>query len=278
MKKSVLFAIFLVFAAGAAKAAFNAVGVYDEQDVQSNQVDYDMGYSSNSSWTTGIGQTLGDNQILTLQEFKPMVEQAFTNGRGGVVDFEHQGTIDDASSFDVKFDGGNKQFTVTATGNSGAAGTFKFDETGGDRTPISGADRLQGNSQSLDFDFSDYIGMESDERIKAIGWTILGRSNSSGSANWRVIARYTNGTDTGSSSTFRTINMSSGDTTHDSFSGIAAPDGYWITGMRINSDQGAWSAHDDFGFVTVPEPATLAIFGLGGCIVSLNKRKRRNGR
>ncbi|ARN56279.1 PEP-CTERM sorting domain-containing protein [Sedimentisphaera salicampi] len=263
---------FVIFVAGAANAAyFDAVGVYDEQTVQSNKVDYDMGYSSNSSWTTGIGQTLGDNQILTLQQFKPMVEQAFTNGRGGVVNFDHEGTIADASSFDVKFDGGDKQFTVTATGD--AAGTFKFDETGGDRTPISGADRLQGNQPSLDFDFSDYIGMESDERIKAIGWTILGRSNW-GSANWRVIARYTNGTDTGSSSTFRTINMSSGDTTQDSFSGIVAPDGYWITGMRVHSDQDAWSAHDDFAFVTVPEPATLAIFGLGGCIVSLNKRKR----
>jgi hypothetical protein len=230
-----------------AQPAFHAVGVYDEQANQPNAVDFSMGYSEDIQWTTGIGQTLGQSQVLTLEQFKPMVEAAFTDGRGGVIDFE-QITMTDAPSFAACFDNGSKQFTLKPIAIDGASGTVHNTATGGGRTPISGTKRLQGNTNIYDFELRDFVGM-SPQSVAAVGVTILGR-NSSAIANWRVIAYYTNGIETGSTGTLRQINMVAGNTTEDSFSGIVAPEGYWITRVRVHCDTaGVWSAIDDLAFV-----------------------------
>ncbi|AQQ08383.1 Immunoglobulin I-set domain protein [Sedimentisphaera cyanobacteriorum] len=244
----IILALFLFLGCGLTFAAtFEAVGVYDEQDMQANQVDYSMTYSDNSVWTTGIGQTLGESQVMTYEEFKVMVEEYYLDGDGGVINFDNA-EMSDSASFAASFDGGQKQFTVNATGNSGASDTVQNTSSGGNRTPISGDKRLQGNTNRYEFEFSDFTGMDPQDIIAA-GITVLGRDGSSDSW-WRVIAYYTNGEDSGSTSTSRYINMSSGDTTEDSFSGIRAPEGYWITKLRVHCDiSWTWSAADDLGFV-----------------------------
>ncbi|OXU15553.1 LamG-like jellyroll fold domain-containing protein [Sedimentisphaera salicampi] len=243
-----LLALFLLLGCGLASAAtFEAVGVYDEQEVQTNQVDYSMSYSNSSTWTTGIGQTLGESQVMTYEQFKAMVEEYYLDGDGGVINFDNA-EMSDSASFVASFDGAQRQFTVNATGNTGASGTVKNTASGGDRTPISGDKRLQGNTNRYEFEFSDFTGMDPQDIIAA-GITILGRDGSS-TDWWRVIAYYTNGDDSGSTSTSRYINMSSGDTSEDSFSGIRAPEGYWITKLRVHCDNSwTWSAADDLGFV-----------------------------
>ena len=97
--------------------SFAAVGTYDEQSVQTNAVDYSMGYSSNAVWTTGVGQTLGAGQILTLAQFKPMVEEAFLTRNGGVINFDNI-MLPTAFSFDVSFAEGAKKFSISSLSGS----------------------------------------------------------------------------------------------------------------------------------------------------------------
>ncbi|OXU15551.1 glycosyl hydrolase [Sedimentisphaera salicampi] len=240
--------------------SFDAAGVYDEQNVQTNQVDYSMSYSSNSSWTTGIGQTLGASQVMTYEEFKPWVEEKYLSGNGGVLNFDNN-ELNNSESFTAVFAGGQKQFSVTATGSSGASSFVNNTASGGGRTPISGDKRLQGNTNRYEFEFSDFVGMEPQDLIAA-GITILGRDGSS-DGWWRVIAYYTNGEDSGSTSTSRYIDMTSGNTTYDSFSGIAAPDGYWITKLRVHCDNSwIWSAVDDLAFVLENQAQSSSVMAL----------------
>lgn len=64
MKPKSLILLLSVALAGMLPAApLVATGIYDEQDVQTNTVNFQMAYSGNATWTTGIGQTLGAAQI-----------------------------------------------------------------------------------------------------------------------------------------------------------------------------------------------------------------------
>ena len=256
-----------------ATAALIATGTYDEQANQSNAVNFSMGYSGNTTWTTGIGQTLGAAQILDLATFKPLVEAAFTVGNGGVISFDGVDNADynNMQTIDVSFAGGTKQMTLSnrIDGGHSVAGPQ------GDRTAISGDQFLStGGNPHFDLDFTDFTGFATDERITAIGVTILGRNNQGTGRNFRVIARYTNGVDSGSSSTFRSFDMQNGNTTQDSFSGIVAPDGYWITSMRVHSDGGIFTSIDDIGFITsiIPEPST-ALLGIIGMAAMMRRRR-----
>lgn len=255
-----------------AAAALIATGIYDEQDVQTNAVDFSMGYSSNTTWTTGIGQTLGASQIRTVEEFKLLVEAAFLTGHGGVIDFDN-GSLQDDQSFVVSFGGASKSMTLS--NRAGNGGNYSINGISGNRTAISGDNWLgTGGNPHYDFDIGSFTGFAEYEQVTAIGVTILGRNGTGSNSNWRVIAYYTNGVDSGSSSTFRTINTNTGNTTHDSFSGIVAPDGYWITRMRVHSDQGAFTGIDDIGFITsiIPEPSS-ALLGMLG-LAALMRRRR----
>ena len=257
-----------------AQAAFVATGVYDEQVVQTNSVNFNMGYSGNTTWTTGIGQTLGDSQILTLEQFKPMVEAAFLAGNGGVISFDGVNNEDynNMQSFDVSFAGGAKTMTLS----NQIGGSYSIGGPQGGRTAISGEQFLgTGGNPHFDLEFADFMGFAADEKVTAVGVTILGRDGQGIGRNFRVIAYYTNGMDSGSSSTFRSFNMKNGNGSQDSFSGIIAPDGYWITSIRVHSDHGIYTSIDDLAFVTsiIPEPTTLALLGFGGLAV-LKSRKR----
>jgi hypothetical protein len=255
-----------------ASAAVTLVGVYDEQSTQPNAVDFSMPYSNNTTWTTGIGQVLGAKQVLTAAEFTPLAEAAHTVGRGGVINFD-TGTLTDSQTLHVNFADGSKGMTLTNHPDNG--GTYAIGGVSGNRTAISGTNSL-GRSGTPHFDFvlGGFAGFEPDEHVTAVGVTLLGRNGTGGNSNWRVIAFYTNGTESGSSSTFRSLNTNTGNTTHDSFTGIIAPDGYWITRLRVHSDSGAFTSIDDLAIITkvIPEPST-ALLGMIGFIALLIRRK-----
>jgi len=250
MKPKSLIPLLSVALAGMLPAApLVATGTYDEQGVQTNTVDFQMAYSSNATWTTGIGQSLGAAQIRNLATFKPQVEAAFLTGNGGVISFDG---VDNANyntiqAFDVSFAGGTKQLTLRnlIDGSHSIAGPL------GDRTAISGSQFLgTGGNPHFDLEFGGFTGFGPNEKITAVGLTVLGRSGQGTGRNYRVVARYTNGVDSGSSSTFRAFDMQNGNTTQDSFAGIVAPDGYWITSLRVHADSGIFTGIDDIGFVT----------------------------
>lgn len=277
MKRTIvlLAALLVLLTVGQTQAVttFETVGVYDEQVVQTNAVNFSMAYSDSTTYTTGIGQILGSDQILTVEEFKPLVAEAFDAARGGVINFDNATMNEGSPSFVAAFPGG-KQFRLLASGGSHGGHNYSTGvhntATGGARTPISGNRRMQGTHPSYRFTFSDFGGM-SPEQIIGVGVTILGRNDAgwAGGASWRVVAYYTNGTDSGSSSTQRAIPGNNGNTTQDSFSGIMAPEGYWITEVRVKSENGVWSAIDDLAFIfgdptsaNTPTPPSGAI-GVG---------------
>ncbi len=259
-------------------ATLLTTGVYDEQDVQTNSVNHEMGFSSNTTWTTGIGQTLGADQIIPLEDFKTQVAAAHANGRGGVINFDGVNPDDYSGmqSFGASFADGAK----TLTFENRIDGSYSINDPRGDRTAISGDQFLatSGNPH-FDFNLTNFVGFEQHEQVVSIGVTVLGRDGQGTGRNFRVIARYTDGNDTGSSSTFRSFDMENGNTTEDSFSGIMAPDGYWITSLRVHSDNGIFTGIDDLAFTTtiIPEPRTVGlstgIFALFG-VLWLRRRQR----
>jgi hypothetical protein len=258
---------------GTSTAALIATGIYDEQGVQTNAVDFSMAYSGNATWTTGIGQMLGAAQIMNLATFKPLVEAAFTVGAGGVISFDGVDNADysNIQTIDISFAGGTKQMTLS----NRIDGSHSIAGPAGDRTAISGDQFLgTGGNPHFDLDFANFSGFATDERITAIGVTILGRGGQGTGRNYRVVARYTNGVDIGGSSTFRSFDMQNGNTTQDSFAGIVAPDGYWITSMRVHADNGIFTGIDDIGFVTstIPEPSS-ALLGILGLAAMLRRRR-----
>jgi len=241
----------LLGAAFPARASFSASGVYDEQAVQANAVDFSMGYSNNATWTTGIGQELGADQIIDVATFSTAVAAAFLAGHGGVVDF---GGVDpaanaDIQAFTVPFADGAK--SLTFVNRAGHGGAYSIAAPRSDRTAISGSQFLgtSGNPH-FDFELGDFVGFDTDEQVTAVGVTLLGRDGQGAGRNFRVIAYYTDGTTSGSSSTFRTFDMENGNRTQDSFSGIVAPAGFWITRMRVHSDSGVFTSIDDVAFMT----------------------------
>lgn len=255
-------------------------GEYDEQTAQSNSVNHVMGYSGNTDWTTGIGQTLGSAQVMdfnAFNAFKTEVSNAFSTGRGGVINFDgvDPAAYNNMQSFTASFAGGAKSLTFT----NYLEGSYSIAGPSGDRTAISGSQFLAtGGNAHFGFDITG-TGFAPDERVVSLGVTILGRNGQPTGRNYRVIAYYTNDPDNlkaNSSSTFRSFNMENGNGTEDSFSGIVAPEGYWITALRIQSDQGVFTSLDDIAFTTaiIPEPGTYALI-FGGLALLLAYRLRR---
>lgn len=230
--------------------------IYDEQVVQPNAVDQEMSYSSSTTWTTGIGQTLGAAQVIPLSQFKTRLAEAAGNGFGGVIDFERGGVTTDGLGFNVVFDNGRKSLDFTNRPANG--GTYAVSGPLSSRTAISG-DRFltrSGNS-NFDWDIANSLGFIRGEKVTAVGMTTLGRNDVAGTNYFRFTAWYTNGSASGSSSVRRLINTNTGNNTADTFAGIAAPDGYWITRITLTSENGAYTGIDDIAFVTSLQPELL---------------------
>jgi autotransporter-associated beta strand protein len=234
-------------------------GVYDEQVMQANAVDQEMPYSSSITWTTGIGQTLGASQVIPLGEFKTRLAEAAANGFGGVVDFE-RGTLHGGQSngqaLTAMFDDGRKSIDFTNHPSNG--GQYSISSALSNRTAVSGERFLtRSGTPNFDFDLSSPLGFVRDEKITAAGLTVLGRSGVSGTNHFRVTAWYTNGTTNGSTSVRRQINTSTGNASADTFAGIAAPPGHWITRITVTSENGAYTGIDDLAFITSLQPEFL---------------------
>lgn len=257
------------------QGALLTTGIYDEQDVQPNAVDFEMGFSSNATWTTGIGQDLGAGQIISLAEFKANLTTAFASGQGGVVHFDGVAPVDFSGmqAFSGSFAEGAKELSFT--NREGNGGSYSI-SSGGGRTQISG-DQYLSTGGNAHFDFVlNGTGFEANEKVVSIGVTLLGREDQGTGRNFRVIGFYTNGVDVSSSSTFRSFDMQNGNTSQDSFAGIVAPAGHWIERVRVHSDNGVFTGIDDLAFTTaiIPEPSTIALL-LGSAALLVASRRRR---
>jgi len=227
---------------------------------QANSVNQEMSYDSNSSWTTGIGQTLGAAQVIPLGQFKAHLAEAAANGFGGVVDFErgalHDGLTSGGSGFKALFDDGRKSLDFTNRPANG--GSYSISGPRADRTAISGENSLsRSGNPNFDFEISNSRGFISEEKVVAAGLTALGRNGVTGSNFFRFTAWYTNGSQNGSTSVRRQINTNSGSGSADTFAGIAAPPGYWITRITLTSENNVFTSIDDLTFITSLAPEFL---------------------
>ena len=236
------------------------VAVYDEQTDQPNSVNHEMPYSDNTTWTTGIGRTLGAAQVIPLATFRSRLASAAANGFGGVVDFErgalHGGVTSNGQGFTAMFDGGRK--SLDFTNRSGNGGNYSINRGLNTRTAVSGERYLsRSGTPNFDFDLRNTRGFIRNERVVAAGTTVLGRNGVAGTNHFRFTAWYTNGSENGSTSVRRQVNTNTGNGTADTFSGIAAPPGYWITRVAVTSENGAYTSIDDLAFITSLDPELL---------------------
>jgi autotransporter-associated beta strand protein len=235
-------------------------GVYDEQSLQTNGVNQEMIYDGNVSWTTGVGQTLGAAQVLPLSQFKNRMIEAAASGFGGVVDFErgalHGGLLNAGAGFNAMFDDGRK--SLDFTNRSANGGTYSISGPRTDRTAISGENSLsRSGTPNFDLEISNPRGFIRGEKVVSVGLTALGRTGVAGSNFFRFTAWYSNGTQNGSTSVRRQINTSTGNGSGDTFAGITAPEGYWITRIALNSENGVYVSIDDLAFITSLAPEFL---------------------
>ncbi len=228
----------------AANINVDAVGVYDENTVQTNAVDTEAG--GNSS---------------TLAQFTTDVANAFDADLGGVIDFNGpSGTLAPSDTLTVSF-GTTLSNTVVLTNIN--SGSEKIGQSFSNRTAISGDNAAHltagtdGSTGRNDFEFS-----LSGTEVIELGVTVLSRSGLAGSAIFTVTLDDATTLSTSSSS------LSASNGGDDTFFHLAATSGRYITAFKVDlSGSNYFIGIDDIGFITVPEPASMALIGLGGLMM-----------
>jgi len=247
----------LLLCAGSSHAALSSVGTYDPTG-DDNDADQsaEFGSGSNGSITSA--------NVLDLATFQGLVSTAFTNGNGGVIDFE--GASDSITSGDTfttnTFGGRTLSFTNT-TGNLSIVGGS------GGRLPISGSSVI-GGQIDLNFNSFSLTGGDPADRLTHFGMTVLQRNQP---VSFTVTATFSDL----STLTFNSESLRDSDlvpaNAEDTFFGFVAPDNESITNVFIDSNN--FTSYDDIGFIVtpVPEPSSTALLGLGGLALIMRRRR-----
>lgn len=213
--------------------------------------------------------------------FTSNVATAFTNGTGGVINFDGSGTLAQNDILRASFAGGAKTVDFVNINDAEAIGQ-NFSTT---RTATSGsanshlsASGATGPSDRMDFKFTvnNLVGGAINERVTRVGVTVLSRSGLVTGTTGQVdfIATLDNASTI--STGVDTINNSNA--TDDTFYELTAPAGRYITEIWVdlnsNNSNQFFSAIDDLAFMTsiVPEPASLG--GLALLCGGLMRRRR----
>ena len=233
----------MTLAIASTHAALLTTDVYDPTGDGSNDID-----------------TEATGNDITLADFRTLVDNAYDNDAGGVINFDElSDTLLNGFTADYGASG-TETLTVTVGSNnvpgSGQSGSaWNVRNASGSNGAISDPKVLRG-AFTWDFDF--------DTGLTAVAGTIIRRSLAGGDVTATVElqdgTRITKVTD-------QAIG-----TNTDVFFAYTASAGNPIVSLELAN--GEFNEFDELGFVIVPEPATLALLGLGGAVM-LAGRKRR---
>lgn len=268
--------ILLTAATAPAAVTFTTVGIYDENTTQANAVD-----------TNASGNSLASLLTTDVAGFKPLIAAEFTNGTGGVINFDLPNgsnanlTSGAAETIAASYAGGTKTLNITpATNNTG--GNFNY-TTFTSLTPISdsrgmiptGSGHSSATRQRMTFD--SITGGDALEGVTQVGFTVLSRAIGAQTVTaWAFTNGLTNTVDAFASLSTTISNTNGGD---DTFFSFIAPTNKTITGVLIQYGTATSGdtryALDDFAFITaivVPEPASLTALAAGLGLMALCRR------
>jgi len=249
-----------------AKAVSLAVSqVYDENTFSTNTVD---------------SQAPGNS--LTLAAFSTAVSTAFTNGSGGIINFDIPGNTQDviqSTALEISY-GLGKQFNITSNATYNIHQFSSLTAISGSAAHNNGkgiaASSTFTNIQDWSFDIGDISGGLPNEAITTLGFTLLSRNGFSQNVNVRW---FIDGS--ASSVLTQTDGIASGGGADDTFFSYTAPTNSYISGFSVSFLGATGSVDrrygiDDIGFITssiVPEPSRSVFFcvALTGCFI----RRRR---
>lgn len=233
-----------------AVTTFPAVGVYDAEK-QENAVDKSASYDPDHS--TGVGKNF--KLILDVDDLSPLIMEAYTNRHGGVVNFDN-GLIEagnQTDSFAAIFSGkavlfqsidhirsdyvSSSRTPISGPGNAPNGGFLAKSTVRGDACTIGGSYQLT---------LTEY-GFEAGEHVRVLTGTILGRNSSDKNGQWIMKTTLDNGDIIAASSV---LDIASGNTSDDTFFGVYAPSGRYITGVSWTSYSGEFSGLDDVAIIT----------------------------
>lgn len=245
----------------------NVVGTYDENTSRLNAVDH----SATSDGT----------HTLSLSSFSTLVNQAFTSGYGGVINF------DTGSAFTVNPYASNPSdaliakyganFTKSLQITNGSVTDFVTGTDTSQRTPISG-NRYLGKSGTaapgltLNNAGGNFIfGFSQIDQVIAVGGTLLSRAANQGVLTGRV--SFSDGST--DQTLFSQAASNGGD---DAFYGFRVSDaqqsqGIYITQFEILLPSGQYRGFDDLAFVVAPEPSKSLLLLAGLAFVRLRRRR-----
>lgn len=241
------------------------VGVYDESTTDEN-----TGVAGIQNNSVDVSATVDVANRVSLATFSSSVLTAFNNNLGGVINFDNGLTgnfgstisasygTSQAKSINITNGVSNTWTAIASTSRTGIS--HPTNDTTGTILSISGN---TGTATGPDFVFNFSV----TDQVVMVGGTLLSRS---GATNQTVTARVTFSNATTDSVVFTSAGANNGG--NDTFAGFKAPTGFYITQFQFDLPTNEFRSVDDLGFITVPEPTSLAMIGLGAALVLRRRR------